>query len=137
MHIVNTKLLVLIYLALGLVNGYYAKKLNKNPYLWFSLGVLFGIWSLITLFFLNYKSNMEKRKNIQKHLLNEIIKKQILTDSKLWYYLNSENKEIGPISSTKLNTLYNSGTISKITYIWNEELEDWKFLKDTEIFNMF
>lgn len=129
----NPKILILIYFILGLISAYYAKKSGRNPYLWFALGVFFGIWSLLILVFLD-----QKNKKTQVSLPNKIMdiaKKLEIKDTKLWYYLNSENREVGPMSFTKLHSLFQTGTISSSTYIWNEELKDWKHLKDTEVYN--
>ena len=67
-------------------------------------------------------------------VMNQQIK---FNDSTFWYYLNGEEKNIGPMSTTKLHSLYKSGTIGQLTYIWNQEFEEWKQLKDTKIYNLF
>lgn len=136
MQILDPKILILIYSVLGFSSAYFANKEGRNPYLWFFLGIIFGVTSLVLLLFLSYKKRRKKSLIVQEAIsaLNKQIK---LSDSKFWYYLNREDKQIGPMSSTRLHGLFKDGTISKSTYIWNEEFEEWKFLKDTEIYNLF
>lgn len=104
---------------MGIISVYYAKKNFKNPYLWFFLGVLFGVWSLVALFFINHK---KKETTPQKK--ND----PFLKSDKLWYYLTDDKEQVGPMSLTKLNSLYRTGKIHDNSYIWNEDLENWQKL---------
>ena len=132
----DIKILILVYTFLGLITAYYANKNRKNPYLWFSLVMLFGIGAIASLTYLIYKTKKRKSMLIQEaiSILNQQIK---FSDSVLWYYLNNEEKEIGPMSTTKLYSLYKNKTISNSTYVWNQEFETWKLLKETNIYDLF
>jgi hypothetical protein len=43
-----------------------------------------------------------------------------------YYYLDSEGKQIGPISEAIIGQLYSKGVISKNTLVWREGLASWK-----------
>ena len=121
---------IIIYFILGTITAYFANKYNKNPYLWFILGMLFGIWGLLFLFFLIYKLKIPKKKiNIEKV--------NIIKDSRFWYYLDGEHKKFGPFSLNKLKNLFSNNQISSKTYVWNKDLNDWKFLKDLKEYSYF
>lgn len=122
---------LLIYIAFGTATAYFAAKFKKNPYLWFFIGIFFGVCGLIILFFLNYK----KKKSFEKKSFEKNIPPLIST--KFWYYLNPENQSLGPFSINKLQNLFSEDKISKKTYVWNEDLKDWKLLKDIKEFSIF
>ncbi|KPK32696.1 MAG: hypothetical protein AMS24_03330 [Chlamydiae bacterium SM23_39] len=116
--------LLTVYFILGIITAYFAKKINKNPYLWFSIGMIFGIFGLIIIFLMSLKNIKNSKSNIKHHPIE---------DSKLWYYLNNDKSQ-GPHSLTKLIDLFHEKKVFLNTYVWNEELEDWKHLKDTKEF---
>lgn len=49
--------------------------------------------------------------------------------NKLWYYLDSEMEQKGPVSASLLQEKIRTGHIVPDTYLWNEELDDWKPLE--------
>jgi hypothetical protein len=131
MYTLNIKLLIVIYLLLALSSAYFAKKSSRNPYLWFGLALLFGIWSLVALLILSFK----KKETGKKATPPKNNPHPLLKDSKFWYYLTHENKEVGPMSLCKLHSLYLEGKVSENSYVWNEELANWQTLKTTVPFS--
>lgn len=127
MHVISP-VLILTYSLIGLISAYVAKKKGRNPYLWFSLGVFFGVLALIVMYLISSKSS--KKSLIQKPAIPAPI-----LDSKLWYYLN-QDEQVGPISLNKLSNLLKEGKINLNTYVWNEELDAWKFLNETKEYNL-
>lgn len=54
-----------------------------------------------------------------------------------WYYLDSENNQMGPYTFRKLATLYLDEKITDETMIWSESYgEEWKQVKDTSFKQM-
>ena len=49
---------------------------------------------------------------------------------KLWYFLDKENKTIGPISFQLFYQKWQEGRILASTHVWNETLSEWKLFKD-------
>lgn len=128
MLIADQKLVILVSLFFAFICSFVAKKNNRNPYLWFFSGFFFGIFSLLTLGFLNY-SKKRSKKNLTK---NRSIKKTkppappTTSNHYLWYYLNPEDKAIGPMSAKRLFEEFEKGLISANTYLWHDEMENWK-----------
>lgn len=131
-------------LAFGLTGAYCAKKMNKNPYLWFAIGCFFKgflflvillmpIFSALSFYFL--------KKAIFKHIKTPSSSKQDSTtidvpafaglsakpeaEKSLWYYLTKESQTIGPMSFHAFYRNWKEGKISEDTYIWNETLVNW------------
>jgi Na+/melibiose symporter-like transporter len=125
MHVFSPSLII-VYSLMGLINAYFAKRSGRNPYLWFSMGVFFGVLSLAALFFLNFKVKKPPQKILPKPI----------EDSKLWYYLLN-NEQLGPVSLNKISSLLQEGKITDSTYVWNETLEKWKSLKETIEYTLF
>ena len=82
---------IIIYFILGTISAYFAHKYNKNPYLWFFIGVFFGVFGLLILFFLNHQKKKQKfqKKNLQAKDKNT---KVIIQNTKFWYYLTHKIK---------------------------------------------
>ena len=125
------------FLLMGFITAYFAYKSKKNYYIWFVAGTLYGIFAILFLLFLNYR---DYRKNKKKKTLTKNVKKEekqlnleiSLKDSKLWYYLDKENKKFGPHSLTRLERLLQEKYITENTYVWNQDLKNWKLLKNTK-----
>ena len=124
---------LLASLLMGLCAAVFAKKNNLNHYFWFCAGVLFGFLALIVLFILlNYKTPAKQQPPAKPVM--PILK---IPDSKLWYYLTEEKRETGPMSLTKLLSLYKNNKIFENTFVWNEELDHWIKLKNSDIFDLY
>ena len=136
MHTLTPNLL-LIYSFLGLAAAYFAKRTGRNPYIWFSIGTFFGILALITIYILNHRKNMvpvqTKPCNSQKPKEAPDLSLKA-KDSRFWYYLDKKHIQQGPISFTKLYSLWEEKEVSLSTYLWNEDLDDWKHLKEVDAF---
>jgi hypothetical protein len=126
----------ILSIALGLVLAWscshYAKQRGRNPVIWFFAGALFGILALITLFIL------PPRKAINKQVSDEPTapKAPLLTTisplhvDKIWYYLDQQKKQLGPMSFDALNKAWNEGVVGEQTFVWNEAMENWQYFKD-------
>ncbi|MBN1914390.1 MAG: DUF4339 domain-containing protein [Parachlamydiales bacterium] len=116
--------LTIILLSLGFISAHIAQKRGKNPYFWFMIGFLFGLLGMVFLLF-SKKSKVFDEKPLppETSLLASLPKV-------LWYYLDSQNKTLGPMSLQKLQEEWNLGKINPNTYVWTEDLETWKQLKD-------
>ena len=135
MLIMNQKLVILVSLFFAFICAFFARKNNRNPFIWFLSGFFFGIFSLLTLSLLNYTKNLsnKKRKNNLKRQSSshKPPAPPTIPPHYLWYYLNPEDKAIGPMSSKKLFEEYEKGLVGTETYLWHDEMENWK--KPTEI----
>ncbi len=115
--------------------SHYAKKRGRNPLHWFIGGALFGIFALITLFLLPnrhrikpYQATVPKVEKVPSvPLLKVLVETQA---KKPWYYLDQDKKQYGPMSFEALRNALEEGKLHFNTYVWNEELEEWKRLKE-------
>lgn len=90
-----------------------AKKRNRRHKLWFALGFLFGLLGVIVLYFL---PKVEDKKTIK----TRSPKPTIIKSSKLWYYLDKENKQYGPMSDHALKQ-----NLAEAKYVWNDAMDEW------------
>jgi hypothetical protein len=117
-------LLTLIgWLIFGALTSYLAKERGRSPTKWFVVGVLLGIFGLILVFIF---PKVAKKQEVVPAKEPE----PVITDQKFWYYLDPENKQFGPMSFNALENALREGKICLETYVWNEDLTDWKSMKD-------
>lgn len=136
-------------LVFGLTGAYYAKRLKKNPYIWFAIGCLCKIYTLLFIFLIPAIARLSlyllKRKifkTLKKPTFttndpttidvpaHEELAIDALSAEKLWYYLNGEGESVGPMSFQAFYRDWKKGKISKETYVWNETLTDWAPFKE-------
>lgn len=121
----------LIYIAFGALSAYFAKKRGKDPFLWFFLGALFGIFGLLFLIFDPKAKRQKKGPGAQEANTIDITPSfDPRHNEKFWYYLDAQNKRFGPMSFDAIHRLYKEATLSPQSFVWNESLESWKPLKD-------
>lgn len=126
MNIPITSLTFLLAFLTGCMGAWFAHRRKKNIYLWFTIGFFFGILGAFLIFFIPQKK--KKPAALQKP---EPLPPSILGPSdKFWYYLTTEHEQVGPMSHAALTSAFRQGKISPTTFVWNEELPDWKPLED-------
>lgn len=108
---------------MGIASAYFANRLKKDPYIWFLLGFLFGLISLVILLILDIIKK-KKSPSPQKKRVDDII------DSRFWYYLSNDKTTLGPLSLCRLKDLFSENKISPNTYVWAEDFKDWTLLKN-------
>ncbi len=127
-------IMILICTIIGALCYHYSKKRGRNPYTWCAIGLLFGIFGLIALFVmrpLNRPRGAENRKDLDLEVPPIIINNHLETldpshSNKLWYYLDQENQQFGPMSIDALTNAWRDGKVHAATYVWNEVMENWK-----------
>lgn len=125
MHIPFTPLTFFAALLTGSLSAYLAFKQDRNPYFWFGIGFCFGILGACAIFFAP-----GKKKNQSVPI--EAAKPMVIQGpaDKFWYYLTHDQAQMGPMSHDALTRAWHEGKISLTTYVWNEELPDWKLLQE-------
>jgi hypothetical protein len=124
-------------IVIGLITGYLASYRGRNPYVWFFVGVFFGMIGLLFLFLLpavnddEIKSDEEiKSGELGEAVLNNTEEKLGLEQEELlksqWYYLDSEHKQSSALSFDDLKNFWVKGIVKDVTYVWREGMEDWK-----------
>ena len=110
--------------------GNYAKRLGRNPRTWFAAGALFGIFALIALFLFPRRKAIAAQPVVKAPLLTAACPIQA---EKLWYYLNDQKEQFGPMSFNALGKAWLEGSVREQTFVWNEEMENWQPLKEVTI----
>ncbi|WP_194846831.1 DUF4339 domain-containing protein [Candidatus Neptunochlamydia vexilliferae] len=116
----------MIYLASWLLFGWIcyriALKRGRTPTTWFFLGVALGFIAVVILYLLPSKV-------VEKAPPPQVVAPP-LQSQKLWYYLDGEDKRYGPMSFYALQKAWDDDLITAATYVWNEEMENWKRLEE-------
>jgi len=136
-----------LQISFGVICAFIAQKRARNPLVWFLGGLFFSFLALIALFILppvdsNKENNIEVVEN-----LKEIQELESIEDNdeempsersnKLWYYLDENNKQSGPMTLQALINEWKDEKLKENTLVWNEEMSDWKPLKETSDFKFF
>jgi hypothetical protein len=118
-------IVIVISLAIGATSAYLGHKRGRNPYLWFAIGFFFGIFGIFAIIFAT------SRKKAATEAKREAV---FIIDGpldKFWYYLDPTHKQQGPMSHNALTEAWKTGEIDSSTYVWHEEMAEWKPLKET------
>lgn len=136
----NMLLSFILLLIIAAFTAYYANRKGRNPLLWFIIGILLGIFApLILLFFSSVKSErsddglptmtMSKPDpslgNVSQGtpLSGEV---KLQEEDKLWYYLDQNHQQMGPVSIIALRELWNRGQLELNSYVWSDGMEQWQ-----------
>lgn len=123
--------------------AYYAQKQGRNPGLWFFLGAALSLFAPLILYLLppvNNQNGIQSRSttpasksDISLQLpvssLTEEAEKSNATDAaeeKLWYYLDKNHCQIGPVSIIALRDSWKSGNLQTSDYVWSEGMPEWE-----------
>ncbi len=111
----------------------YAKRKGRDSSVWFMAGAFFGLFALLLLLLL-------PAKKAPVPVAPPAPKEPFLALSdhhvdKFWYFLDENKKQYGPMSFTALKSAWNTGSIQSKTFVWNEEMEEWKPLSEAVRFH--
>ena len=131
----------LIWLIIGLICSKTASKKGRNPSIWFFLGMFLGIIAFIILYLLPAKKlNLKENTNLSKmqnDSYNTTSTQQAPTPAsthvELWYYLDNQNNQFGPMSFEALEKAWNCEKIHASTYVWNRKLDKWLLVEEVPI----
>lgn len=123
-------LTLVIAVLLASLTAYLAKGRGRSPALWFLLGMLFGVFSLIALFLMPMVKPEEPQKRGSVTL---VVEPEVVDDAfsrKSWFYLDAQRKQEGPVPLAALQSLWKAKAIVDTTYVWCEGMENWKKIVD-------
>lgn len=113
-----------MWVLLGFWASHLAKKRGRNPVGWFFIGLLFGIFGVLVLWFL---PPLEVVKPMQPVLV------PLTPTCKHWYYVDSDYNRQGPVSAASLKSLFGNQAITTETLVWCEGMSDWQMFRATEL----
>lgn len=114
----------------GAISAYMAHRRERNPYVWFFAGFVFGIFGALAIFFAPPKKKPSVSLALEPAMGETILPTIQGPKDKFWYYLDPSNQQQGPMSYSALNSAWKEGKVSLSTFVWNEDFSDWKILKD-------
>ncbi len=126
-------LLFLFTVLSGWVTSIFAQKRGRDPFVWFMIGMVFGVMGMMMLFiFPSLTKKGETTPDDPEEPLyqqtfplghEDLTQKFYLWD---WYYLNDERNTTGPVGFAEIKKLWNEKAIRDSTYVWHEEMTDWQ-----------
>lgn len=136
MNFLSVYLTLLIWIAMGAVTAYFARQRGRDPIIWFVVGLLFGIFGFIVLFFMPTAQTAQPVKE-EPALSIEASASAISPAEymqKSWFYLTSEGEQVGPLSFERLKQNWEEKTITAQTYVWCDGMKDWESLAQMRLF---
>ncbi len=124
MFSIDPKTALFCSFLVGSLSAYLAHRQGKNPYKWFLIGFLFGTLGIIAIF-LAPKSKRTKKLPVPKPEPRIVGPRD-----KFWYYLDADHQQMGPVSFVALNRDWKEGKLPSATFVWHEELPNWKPLHE-------
>ncbi len=122
----QTFLTLVLNVMLAYACSRYAMRLRRNPTNWFIAGLLFGIFAMIVLYFLSRTHIVAVKPAPRPIIIPQLTAVQPSHAEKLWYFLDEQMTQFGPMSFNALKRAWNEGKVSDKTYVWNEEMENWQ-----------
>lgn len=124
---VSPAMIIVGFIMAG-ISSFLASKRGRNPYAWFAIGFFFGIFGIFAAFFASSKKKSPQEKQQEPKV--PILKIDGPQD-KFWYYLDPTHTQQGPMSKDALTLALKQGKVNLSTFVWHEEMSDWKPLKDS------
>lgn len=122
---------IFFWLAMGLATAYFANQRGRDPFVWFVLGMLLGVFGLLLLLMLPPVKEEEAVQEAEYVFHDK--KEELPTQSHSfmlqdWYYYDRERRQQGPVRYDSLRDLWQEGKIDEETFVWSEGLDEWKRL---------
>ncbi|VHO03873.1 DUF4339 domain-containing protein [Candidatus Rhabdochlamydia sp. T3358] len=117
---------ITISLFWGWITAHFAQKKGLNPRNWYIAGVLFCALAFIMVLF-QRKETLKIPDPVHKP---ELVPIYLSQREYLWYYLNEAGQQFGPVNFQALTRAWENKKIQEESYLWNEDLEDWKRFKE-------
>lgn len=119
---------IVVSFLLGCQCRYLAQQKRRDPTVWFMAGAFFGIFALLIILFLPARNPIKMASAPAAVPPFEAISS--VHAEKFWYFLDEKKTQFGPMSFSALKTAWDKGTIREKTFVWNEEMENWKPLNE-------
>lgn len=119
---------IIIPFLLSYLCAHHARKKGKDFWLWFGIGLLGGIFAYLFLLYLTEIREPKLKKKSVVQTIEPLFAPQ--KPQKLWYFLDEKHEQCGPISTDALFREMLGGKINDRTYVWEEEMTDWKRIQE-------
>ena len=122
-------LLILAYLSYTAYHK--AAQKGRNPWVWASLVLVFGLIGYLVLLFLPTKTKPIIIETEDSTIIPKELVQTLNTEN--WYFLDPKNQTIGPMNFENLKTAFDNGTLKKTSFVWNEDYTDWKKIEEDAV----
>ena len=140
-------LTIFLLMVMGAATAYLAYQRGRDPYMWFVIGIFFGVLAMLLLVILPVVTNEEELKAQEKS--KELVdrrEEQMKEQEKLenapnlqpqsvetneWFYLDKTRQQQGPFSFYVINELWEGAEINAHTLVWTDGMAEWKQIQDT------
>ncbi len=129
----------IILVIIASLTAYYADRKGRSFTVWFILGVLLGVFAPLILFFLPSLREEDVGEGQPTMTVSrpdpslELISPPLAPvpvwkeeENKLWYYLDQEHQQMGPVSMIALRDMWNRGLLELNSYVWTEGMGQWQ-----------
>jgi len=124
----------IIWFLIGAACGYFALSRGRDPYIWFAIGIFFGVFGMIALFLLPPVKAEENQELPTPEKTEPVSVAEPLPitvsveegyQSKLWFYIIPSLPQVGPITFEDLKKMWKDEIINSTTFVWSAGMESW------------
>ena len=143
----STTITMILWMLMGVATAYFANQRGRDPYIWFALGIFFGVLAMLALVFLPpVKTDEEAEADRRNQEIVERREKQVEEAEKIenapdllpqsmqtkeWFYLDKARQQQGPFSYYVMTELWQNGDLNSQSLVWTEGMAEWQKIIDT------
>jgi apolipoprotein N-acyltransferase len=130
----NILLSFILLLVISGLTAYYAERKGRSAAAWFVIGLLISFFAPLVLFFMPSLKD-QSNETLPLSSRNQIAPppvpaRKVMNEDKLWYYLDLNHEQYGPVSLFALKELWDTGRLELGSYVWSEGMEKWEKVED-------
>jgi len=119
----------ILWVINGIATSYIASKRGRDPYLWFAIGVLFGLFGLLLLVILPDQNPQSDQEPDEIAIITPELPNQDCTNRE-WFCIDTQRIQHGLIDYKTLKALWLDGKLVDNSYVWSEGMAEWKKIID-------
>lgn len=119
---------LIVSIVFAFISASVAERKGRNTTTWFIMGVLFSFFALIVLLFLP-SLKKEEGPMAPKTPVPDVLSQfppRSEEEDKLWFYLDVDHQQMGPVSVVALRELWNTGLLELNSFVWSEGMDKWE-----------
>lgn len=123
----------IVWFLTGVMCGYFAFQRGRNPYVWFGLGLFFGLLGLAALFLMPALNQEGDEELEEKDPLDDqvpAVVSEVDPSTREWFCVDKQKAQQGPMSFDALKTLWSQGIIDSTSYVWCDGMEKWEKIEN-------